>query len=208
MRPVREVLGERLKIERERKKLTQEEFGKKFNLSKQYISYYENGKREPGIDLVINIAKELDVTTDYLLGNSDYRTVQEELLVSKEIFPQEVIDKILLLPSEVRSFLLDALLMNDYFYDLITLMQYYSKCKHNFEPINEEYIIEKAIGPSYKYKKDTHIVELFNKTKLGFYIISKFENLLNNKVPEEDKKLSKEEAEEQLMKMFYPEGSE
>jgi|LSQX01.3.fsa_nt_gb transcriptional regulator with XRE-family HTH domain len=124
MRPVKEVFGERLKIERERKGLTQEKLGEKLNLSKQYISYYENGKRKPGIGLLINIAKELDVTTDYLLGNSDYRTVQEELLSNKEIFPQEAIDKILSLPSDVRDFLMNDLMRRDKFYDYVTMLFY------------------------------------------------------------------------------------
>lgn len=122
MNNVRETLGERLKNEREKNNLTQEEFGKKFNLNKQYISYYENGKREPSIDLIVGFAKELKVSTDYLLGNSDYRTTQEEQLASKDILTQEAINKLLELTPEVKSFFLDTLMSNNKFFDYIKML--------------------------------------------------------------------------------------
>lgn len=41
-------------------------------VSVRLISYWENGKRECNFDMLIKIAKYFSVSTDYLLGLSDY----------------------------------------------------------------------------------------------------------------------------------------
>ena len=43
------------------------------NISVSAIGMYEQGRRVPGIELIQNLAKYFDVTTDYLLGYSDDR---------------------------------------------------------------------------------------------------------------------------------------
>jgi len=51
--------------------LTQEQLGKKINVTKVSISGYENGNRTPDSDTLNKIADFFDVTTDYLYGRSD-----------------------------------------------------------------------------------------------------------------------------------------
>lgn len=69
------MFGERLKEVRKSKGLTMDElaeiYNRKFNsaLHKGTLSKYENGKQEPMISVVHNIATLLEVSTDYLLGN-------------------------------------------------------------------------------------------------------------------------------------------
>lgn len=63
--------GDRLKALRLFRDITQEELAKVFKISKGNISRYETGIREPDSDLLSDIAKFFDVTTDYLLGNTD-----------------------------------------------------------------------------------------------------------------------------------------
>lgn len=65
------MFGQRLKKLREEKKLTQEELGKKLNLTKANISKYESGKLEPNIETIRYLADFFGVQTDYLLGISD-----------------------------------------------------------------------------------------------------------------------------------------
>jgi|GEM_PF-327046 len=65
------IFGKRLKTLREKKRLTQEELGKKLNLQKAVISKYENGKLQPSIETISFLADFFNVTTDYLLGHSD-----------------------------------------------------------------------------------------------------------------------------------------
>lgn len=62
---------ERLRDLRNKKDITQEEFGKKFNVIKQTVSSWENGNSRPDIDLAARIADYFEVTTDYLLGRTD-----------------------------------------------------------------------------------------------------------------------------------------
>ncbi|MEH7122076.1 helix-turn-helix transcriptional regulator [Bacillus sp. JJ1773] len=65
------MLGERIKKLRKERKITQEELGKKINVTKVSISGYENGIRNPDTDTLKKIADFFGVTTDYLLGRTD-----------------------------------------------------------------------------------------------------------------------------------------
>lgn len=66
------MLPERLRQLRKAKKLTMKELGKKFNLAESTISGYENGIRKPDIELVERFASFFGVSTDYLLGRTEY----------------------------------------------------------------------------------------------------------------------------------------
>ena len=65
------MLPERLKTLRLEAKLTQNEIAKKLQISKMTYSYWENGKRNP--KNVQQIADFFNVSTDYLLGNTDIK---------------------------------------------------------------------------------------------------------------------------------------
>lgn len=65
------MLGKRLKTLRNEKNLTQEELGKKINVTKVSISGYENNNRSPDTETLQNIADFFDVSVDYLLGRTD-----------------------------------------------------------------------------------------------------------------------------------------
>lgn len=65
--------GTRLKQLRTEHKLTQEELGKKINVSKASISLYEKNLREPSKDSLVTLANFFNVSTDYLLGNTTDR---------------------------------------------------------------------------------------------------------------------------------------
>ncbi|WP_237738175.1 helix-turn-helix domain-containing protein [Caldicellulosiruptor sp. F32] len=71
------MFGKRLKELREERGLTQAELAKELGISVQNLSYYENG-REPKYELLIKIADYFGVTVDYLIGRSEYRTVEEQ----------------------------------------------------------------------------------------------------------------------------------
>ena len=48
--------------------MTQAQLAQKLSLTKSVISAYETGLRLPSYDVLIQIAKIFNVTTDYLLG--------------------------------------------------------------------------------------------------------------------------------------------
>ncbi len=60
-------LSQNIKFLRKKFKLTQDELAKKLNISRQVISYYENGTREPDLNIMINISKIFNCSLDLLL---------------------------------------------------------------------------------------------------------------------------------------------
>ncbi len=68
-----------LKIQALRKEngLTSEKFAEKFNVSRQAVSKWETGESMPDIDNIVKIAKYFNVTLDYLLLDSNVRTLEE-----------------------------------------------------------------------------------------------------------------------------------
>lgn len=84
------ILGQRLKQLRLEKGLTQEEFGKPYNLRKSTISQYESGASRPDDELKIRIASDYEVSLDWLFGVTNKRkgnNIKDEL-------PKEAIDEI------------------------------------------------------------------------------------------------------------------
>ena len=71
------MFGLRLRALRNEKKLTQDELGKLLNVSGKTIGTWERDSRQPNIEAVNKLASIFDVTTDYLLGNSNEKQPQK-----------------------------------------------------------------------------------------------------------------------------------
>lgn len=67
----------RLKFLRNEKGENLEKIAKYLDVSIQTISNYENEKREMTPDTIIKLAEYFNVSTDYLLGKSDIRNIEE-----------------------------------------------------------------------------------------------------------------------------------
>lgn len=65
------TVGDRIKALRAEAGYTRVELAEKLNMPQTTLRNYENNAREPGHEFLIKIAKEFDVTTDYLLGLSE-----------------------------------------------------------------------------------------------------------------------------------------
>jgi len=63
--------GNRLRKMREEARLTQDELAEMADLGVIQINRYENGKTEPNGEIIVRLAKALNVSSDYLLGLSD-----------------------------------------------------------------------------------------------------------------------------------------
>ncbi|MFC3632391.1 helix-turn-helix domain-containing protein [Enterococcus rivorum] len=63
--------SERLKLLRNEKKMTQQALADLVGVNRVTYTNWENGKREPELDKIVELATELNTTVDYLLGNSD-----------------------------------------------------------------------------------------------------------------------------------------
>lgn len=87
------VIGQRIRMLRQKMELTQEELGKVFNVNKTTISHYEKGERCPSIEMLIRISDYFDVTILYILGinnigkddGKEIRLSDEEIEFIKEI---------------------------------------------------------------------------------------------------------------------------
>lgn len=63
----------RLKELRKEAKITQQELAESLTISKQTVSNYESGSREPSIDILSSISSHFNVSVDYLIGVSEIK---------------------------------------------------------------------------------------------------------------------------------------
>ena len=73
----------RIREIREDKDLTQSDIAKILNVSQVAYSFYEIGKRQIPIDLLIKLAKYYNTSTDYLLELTDERKPYTKSLKEK-----------------------------------------------------------------------------------------------------------------------------
>ncbi len=64
-------MNERLKELRIERGLKLKEVAERLNVTIRSISRYEDGTREPSVDLIVKFCKLYDVSADYLLGLTD-----------------------------------------------------------------------------------------------------------------------------------------
>ncbi|MBR4100115.1 MAG: helix-turn-helix transcriptional regulator [Clostridia bacterium] len=62
-----------LKIIRKQKHLNQQKVAMDLNISREVISYYENGKRNPDIDMLRTLSKYFNVSIDFLVNGEEYK---------------------------------------------------------------------------------------------------------------------------------------
>lgn len=79
------MFGEIIKQLRRDRKMSQEEFGKIFNISGPAVSKWETGQTEPDHQLLKEVANYFGVSTDYLLGNTSNSTTEEEIRILKNL---------------------------------------------------------------------------------------------------------------------------
>ncbi len=62
-----------LKLIRKQKNLNQQKIAIDLNISREALSYYENGKREPSLRLLIDMSKYFNVSIDYLITGEEFK---------------------------------------------------------------------------------------------------------------------------------------
>ncbi len=73
------MFAKRLKQLRKEANLTQKNIADNFNTSPQSYAQWEKGLRNPSKESLEKLADFFNVSTDYLLGNSDIRNPEEEI---------------------------------------------------------------------------------------------------------------------------------
>ena len=67
----------RLKALRKEKKITQVKLASKLHYGYTTIANYESGRNQPNIRDLTKLANTLNVSIDYLVGNSDIKYIEE-----------------------------------------------------------------------------------------------------------------------------------
>ncbi len=66
------LFGERLRLLRQEKRLSQTQLAAELNTTQRKISYWEMGKTEPDLASLMKICEYFNVSADFLLGAKDY----------------------------------------------------------------------------------------------------------------------------------------
>jgi len=62
------TFGEKIKLLRESRELTQTQLGKAVNMTQRKVSYIEKGTYEPGLSDICSFCRFFNISADYLLG--------------------------------------------------------------------------------------------------------------------------------------------
>lgn len=91
-----ESMGDRIKRYRMSIKMTQADFAQRLGVTGAAVSAYENGVRQPSLEILVKIANILGTTTDNLLGRTRNkgRTIDVTQLTDPQL---QVVEKILAL---------------------------------------------------------------------------------------------------------------
>ena len=62
-----------LKNIRKKRKLNQQKVAMDLNISREALSYYENGKREPSLGLLVAMSQYFNVSINYLITGEEFQ---------------------------------------------------------------------------------------------------------------------------------------
>ncbi len=62
-----------LKMVRKEKNLNQLKVAMDLNISREALSHYENGKREPSLDMLNKMSRYFNVSIDYLINGEEFK---------------------------------------------------------------------------------------------------------------------------------------
>ena len=79
------TLADRIKELREQLGITQSELARRVGLTRSSINGWEMGLAVPSTATIVELAKTFSVTTDYLLGMTESKTLMVDKLSDKEV---------------------------------------------------------------------------------------------------------------------------
>lgn len=87
-------LGKRIREERTKYRLTQEQLAEVAEVNESYIGQVERGEKNPSLETLVSIAKSLGVTVDYLLQEEvsfePNSLVNELIAIAKDKDPDQL----------------------------------------------------------------------------------------------------------------------
>ncbi|MCG8391104.1 MAG: helix-turn-helix domain-containing protein [Cytophagales bacterium] len=100
-------IGERIIQLRKTKNWSQDDLAKQINASRIMIGNYERGDNSPSIEVLLKLARALDVSLDYLVGEGKLANYDKEVL--RRIEDIELLDKD---TKDKLFFLIDNVIQN------------------------------------------------------------------------------------------------
>ena len=79
------ILNENIRLLRTTKGISQVEFAKALDVTKQCVSNWENDNIQPSIEMLVKIADFFSVSTDFLLGLKNEKVIFADGLTDSEI---------------------------------------------------------------------------------------------------------------------------
>ena len=73
------TIGEKIRLQRKRVNMKQEELGDNLGISAKTIQRWEAGERMPNTSIIPNLAKTLNTSVEYLMGVDDAKDVKPEI---------------------------------------------------------------------------------------------------------------------------------
>ena len=62
-----------LRLIRKQRNLNQQKVAMDLNISREALSHYENGKREPSLDMLAKMSRYFNVSIDYLITGEEFK---------------------------------------------------------------------------------------------------------------------------------------
>lgn len=78
------VLSKQIESLRRRKGLSQTELAQRLHISPSAIGMYEQGRREPSIEILVALSEEFGVSIDYLITGHLYSTTDHQIRLQAE----------------------------------------------------------------------------------------------------------------------------
>lgn len=91
------MLGQRICEIRTAMGWSQVDLAKRLGVAKQTVSNWENDNIQPSVEMLVRVAKILNVTTDYLLG------LDEAVYLNVQGLPAEIVAHLSLLIEDYRA---------------------------------------------------------------------------------------------------------
>lgn len=105
------MIGIRIAAQRMQLGMTQAELARRICVSASAVGMYEQGRREPSLDVLVALARELYVSTDYLLtGSIRANEVQDG---NTRIIVRNIVSNASAAPEEIVLEIQNAELMKD-----------------------------------------------------------------------------------------------
>ena len=80
-----EYFGDKLRVLRVEKNLTQKELAVRMGIARSSVSAYEKNQKYPSIDVLVKICQVFGVSADYLLGFSDDQSFNTSTLTDEQL---------------------------------------------------------------------------------------------------------------------------